>query len=457
VGPAGSRDDAIVVIGGGCSGLLVAANLLRLATRPIDIVILEPADHLGGLAYRTSDPRHLLNSPAREMSAFSSAPSDFVDWLAERGAACEPTTFAPRHLYGEYLRSRLVAAREHAPAGATVTWIREEATALSIRTDGDRTEYVVGLHHGSHLVAREVVLALGVPAPRLNLPEGAAAGAVITDPWVPGALERAGRDVLLVGTGLTMIDTAISLSQRGATRQIIARSRHGFLPHTHLGRSQTLCAPAQSRLDLESVTSARSLLRMVREAAEKSEGEGGSWQDVIAAFRPHVSAVWNGLAEAEQARIQRHLMRYWEIHRHRIAPESACALEDLQVTGRIDVGRGNLEAIEQHGERFTVRLRAGERTEQFTVDSVIDCTGPARDYATVSRLAGQLVSSGVAHRGRFGLGFAVDADGDLLATDGTVHHGLHTIGWARRGALIETTAVPELRTQAEALAARISS
>jgi uncharacterized NAD(P)/FAD-binding protein YdhS len=456
VGPSGSRDDTVVVIGGGCSGLLVAANLLRLATRPIDIIILEPADHLGGLAYRTSDPHHLLNSPAREMSAFSSVPTDFVDWLAAQGAPSEPTTFAPRQLYGEYLRSRLVAMRELAPVGASVTWIREEATALSIRTDGDRIEYVVGLHHGSHLVAREVVLALGVPAPRLNPVEGAPANAIVADPWAPDALETVGKDVLLIGTGLTMIDTAISLSQRDSIHRIIARSRHGLLPHTHLGRSQTLCGPAQSRLDLESVTSARSLLRMVREAAEKSEGEGGSWQDVIAAFRPHVAAIWNALAEVEQARVLRHLMRYWEVHRHRIAPASAQMLGDLLAIDRINVGRGTLEAVEQHGERLRVRLRAGGHTEQLTVDAVVDCTGPARDYATVSRLASQLVSSGVAHRGRFGLGFAVDANGNLLAADGSVQPGLYTIGWARRGALIETTAVPELRTQAEALAARIS-
>ncbi|HWY24061.1 MAG TPA: hypothetical protein VNX47_04035, partial [Nevskia sp.] len=54
-----------------------------------------------------------------------------------------------------------------------------------------------------------------------------------------------------------------------------------------------------------------------------------------------------------------------------------------------------------------------------------------------------------------GLGLLTDAQGALLDRDGQASTWLYTLGPARKGQLWETTAVPEIRVQAQALARRL--
>src|SRR5277367_6314643 len=95
----------VAIVGGGCSGLLVAVHLLRNGCRG-HVTVIEPRKRLGaGLAYSTSFDRHLLNVPASKMSAIPGQPADFLEWLrARHWPDAKPETFAPRRLFGEYLR-----------------------------------------------------------------------------------------------------------------------------------------------------------------------------------------------------------------------------------------------------------------------------------------------------------------------------------------------------------------
>src|SRR5258706_15355250 len=98
----------VAIVGGGCSGLLVAAQLFRQGFGG-SVAIVEPRAELGrGLAYSTPFDDHLLNVPAGKMSAFPEEPEHFLNWLYARewpGAA--PGLFAPRRIYGEYLSDLL--------------------------------------------------------------------------------------------------------------------------------------------------------------------------------------------------------------------------------------------------------------------------------------------------------------------------------------------------------------
>jgi len=96
----------VAIVGGGCSGLLVAAQLFRQGFGG-SVAIVEPRSALGrGLAYSTPYDDHLLNVPAGKMSALPSHPSHFLEWLrAGRIPEASPTCFAPRKVYGEYLSS----------------------------------------------------------------------------------------------------------------------------------------------------------------------------------------------------------------------------------------------------------------------------------------------------------------------------------------------------------------
>ena len=87
---------------------------------------------------------------------------------------------------------------------------------------------------------------------------------------------------------------------------------------------------------------------------------------------------------------------------------------------------------------------------------MINCTGPTTDLATVSDpLISQLRESGTTRPDELGLGLDTDPRGALVRADGAVSERLFLLGSLRKGALWESTAVPELRVQAEELAIRL--
>src|SRR3954454_20011346 len=104
----------IAIVGAGFSGTILALHLLRNCPKHARILLIERARQHGlGLAYSTTNPSHLLNVPAAKMAAFPDRPLDFQHWLEqlpaeERGGVVPaPGTFAPRSLYGAYIRSHL--------------------------------------------------------------------------------------------------------------------------------------------------------------------------------------------------------------------------------------------------------------------------------------------------------------------------------------------------------------
>ena len=102
--------------------------------------------------------------------------------------------------------------------------------------------------------------------------------------------------------------------------------------------------------------------------------------------------------------------------------------------------------------RAKVALRnGGERRLQ--VDRVINCTGIHEYYHVRPRpLIGGLLRQGLARANDLGIGFEADKHGELV---GPASDRLFTLGPPRRGDLFETIAVPEIRVQAERLAARL--
>src|SRR3954463_5316922 len=98
----GPSVEHIVIVGGGASGVLMAAQLLRNPS-PVrrSVTLIDRRATLGaGSAFGTRRPCHLLNVPAARMSAFADDPGHFVRWVQERDPSIEPTTFVSRSIYG---------------------------------------------------------------------------------------------------------------------------------------------------------------------------------------------------------------------------------------------------------------------------------------------------------------------------------------------------------------------
>ncbi|HEX8617026.1 MAG TPA: FAD/NAD(P)-binding protein [Thermoanaerobaculia bacterium] len=419
----------VAIIGAGASGTLTAVQFARLAPPGARGALIEAGARAArGLAYGTPYGAHLLNVPAARMSALPDDPEHFLRWLRGRIASAQPGTFAPRALYGDYLAS-LLADRD---TYDRVT--RVGGTAIGLTRSGE--DWIIHLHDDRTIAARSIVLALGnlPPSDPLRL-EGDVPIEYVRDPWAPGAAIGLAADapVLLIGSGLTALDVAVAIRHEGHTGPIYALSRHGRLPQPH--------APATPR-PLASVpfTTPAQALRWVREQPD--------WRAAIDSLRPHTATVWQSWSLAQRASFLRHLRTLWDVHRHRAAPE---VLGEV----RMDVLAGRVLSMLSNGEALTVTWQPRGTDEQRTLDvaRVINCTGPASDYAKLDLpLVVQLRRAGWLVPDPLRLGVETSADGRFIGADGQPVDGLFTLGPLRRPALWESTAIPEIREQAAALA-----
>ncbi|MFC4045956.1 FAD/NAD(P)-binding protein [Dactylosporangium siamense] len=423
-----------VVVGGGCSGALTAIHLSKAGER---IVLVDPAapDALGrGAAYRTTDPTHLLNSRAAAMSALADAPTDFVDWCRDQGLPIGPTDFAPRAVFGDYLHDRL----------SEVGF--EHVRGVAIRLEDNQERPSVILRGGQTVAGDRVVLALGHGAPAGPLSITSAVRThpyYVGNPWTPGALDRVPGDVpvLLIGTGLTALDVAMSLSNRGRRAPLHAVSRRGLLPQPHLE-----IQPKATGGFAHDGTDAGGLLRAVRRYAATEP----DWRCAVDTLRPQLDQLWWQLSVDARRRFLQHVAAYWEVHRHRMAPTVANRVTALRDSGALFTHAAAIHSIRRGERGFVVTLRFRNKDESWPVGAIVNCTGPGG--AATSTLGRALLDDGLARRDPTGTGLDVDGHGRLVDRDGGASDRVVAIGPTRRGAWWETTAVPEIRTQAAALA-----
>jgi uncharacterized NAD(P)/FAD-binding protein YdhS len=347
-------------------------------------------------------------------------------------------------------------AERAAIPGVTLRRITGEAVAARPSRGG----VSIVLADGGEIAAAHAVLALGNRPPAS--PEAPGLSRLVppryvSDPWTPGALEALAADgpVLLVGTGLTMVDVALVLAKRGVERTLHAVSRRGKLPRSHgplPPQPLTPLAPGES-LGLSN------LVRRVREVSrERSLGEPEGWRAVVDGLRPRTQGLWQGLSEVDRRRFLRHVRPYWDTVRHRIAPGVARRLEELLRSGTLRPRAARLVRVEAEaaGARVWLRGRGADGDESLLVTGIVNCTGPGEVYAgTVSPLVDELLRSGAARPGPLGLGLEAGPDGSLLGADGVRSTVLSTLGPPRKGSLWETLAVPEIRAQARDLALAI--
>ena len=408
----------LVVVGGGASAVLTAAAATRHEGVE-EVVLVERAPRPGpGLAYGAAAPHHRLNSPAGRMSAWEDDPAHFLAWSAGTTAPQGASDFSPRRLYGDYLEAVLRGLPR-------VRVVRGEAVALD--SAAGRT---VVLADGTRLPADAVVLALGNPPPSGRAADVAGAGTrVVRDPWAPGALDGLGRDVLLIGTGLTTVDVATSLARADPAVRLTATSRHLLLPRVHLDEPQ----PAGPGIAGEPRRLA-DVIHGFRDRLRAAETAGTAWQAEVDGVRPQVNRLWAALPDADRVRFVRHVSRHWEVHRHRMSPVVAAELQALLDGGRLVLG-----------------APVGE------YDAVVDCTGP-RPVASRgwNPLVDDLLARGAARPDALGIGLDVDAEGRVRTASGAVDDRLLVVGPARRGSQWESTAIPEIRAHATAVAGAVT-
>ena len=439
----------VAIVGGGFSGSLVAVHLLRHSL-PVHIDLIDTRAAGRGLAYSTLWDEHLLNVPAVRMSAFGSEPLHFLEWLRVNGKPdAAQDLFAPRKLFGTYLQDLLQTSARAAAPGSRFRQHYAQATDLSY--NGKRAR--ISLDNGERLQVDKVVLATGNPSPR---PLSTSIPGYFGSPWDRGAFAGLDADgeVLLIGAGLTSVDAFLALRSQGHRGRVHIVSRRGKMPHSH-----ALYRPLNPPVTIAQNAGARQLLRTIRIRVKHATQQGDEWRAVVDSLRPVTNSIWEGMELAEQHRVLRHLKTWWNIHRHRMAPEIGAAIDQARASGQLAVvaGRCGLLRAEADGLVAPVALRGGG-TLTLSVRRAINCTGANDNYRLVPNpLIQALFDTGRIRSNYIGTGLQTNAHGALIDSDGVTSEWLLTLGPPRIGGLLETIAVPELRKQAEALASYLES
>ena len=391
-----------------------------------------------GVAYSTTESVHLLNVRAESMSAIAGKPADFVKRFEAEGG--DPRGFAQRRFFGRYLDEIL----DRAVSGGCV----QPVAALADRAERANGAWKINLASEEPIEARVLALAIGNQQPQSLRAFDDAGASYIANPWGRESsaavrdLIAGGGDVLLVGTGLTMVDLALSLDAAGYRGRIVAVSRRGLLPRAH---AEFAAAPVEAG----DVPHGR-MLDLWRWLRGRSAQVG--WRAAVDSLRPHSHALWTSLDATDQRRFLRHARPWWDVHRHRIAPQVAATITGMIAEDRLQViaGRVTSANVIPNGLEVEIRPRGSERLQRMTFAYAFNCTGPLHAIdQTSDPLLRSLLDEGAARPDRLGIGLEVDENA-------RAGERLWALGPLTKGRYWEITAVPDIREQAAAIAEDIA-
>jgi uncharacterized NAD(P)/FAD-binding protein YdhS len=442
----------VLILGGGASGTLLAIQMLRTLGSATRITLIEKSSGLGkGFAYGAAHPIHLLNIRALNMSAYPDDPNHFLNWLDQNGIGEEQSDhnafrFVSRITFGNYLESELLRLAALPSNKGRFTRITGEAVGIARTPDG----VVVTLNNFRRLTGQVAVIATGyeIPPPS-NYPCARAAWARL-DPETVNQIDS----VVLLGTGLSMVDHVQSLVAAGYRGSMIAISRRGLLPEVH----KPVEAANIHSSDVPFGKSIAHVWRWFRARAETAEQSGSDWRAVFDGLRPHVQALWQSLNREERRRFLRHARPWWDIRRHRMAPEVAAVIRSLIDEGRLVIKAAKIISIKPRDGQDGVadiayRRRGKTNVEVLQAQAIVDCTGFNLDVEkSDNRLVRSLIEQGLARSDPLAMGFEVSTSSALIGADGKPANDLFAVGPITRGAFWETTGIPDIRFQCAGLA-----
>ncbi|MCB4769799.1 FAD/NAD(P)-binding protein [Ancylobacter sp. Lp-2] len=448
----------IAIVGGGFAGAVTALRLVEASTAPLDLVVVEPAALLGhGIAYATAEPDHTVNGFAGGFvpSAGGSA-QQFLDWLrteAEAGRWSPPAgdlaqSSPPRALYGAYLERQLAEAVRRTQGRVRLVHRRDRVVDLDGR--------VLTLASGETLAARQVVLATGLHRRAPTLAAGLADHpAYVGDIFTPDAFERAGDvdHVLLLGSGLSMLDAVVSLEKRGFRGRYTVVSRRGLIVAPRREAAPWPGSPQAAELPRE----AKAVLRWIRHERRAVAQAGQDWQSLPPLFRQLAAPIWAGLDIRARDKLLRRLLPFWNLAMHRAAAPSYSFFSRAQAAGRVRSLAGTLTRLDDAGSglRATLRPKGGGTPLHIDADLVVSTLGFEFDWTRIDDpLVRNLLRRGLAVPHPTGVGVRADpATQALVDIEGRISDTLFAVGHPLRGELFEASSLNEQIHQAARLAA----
>ena len=344
--PAVTRADRVAIVGGGASGVLTALQLLSSSDDSALCVTVHEAT-------RRPRPGHRLRHLGPAAPAQRPGPAHE---RVRRRPLRPPRLGAPR-------RPRPRPAR--LPAADGVLGLPPGHARRCRRPPPDDQRRPGRRHRAGRATASSCAPATGSPpadtvvlAHGNQAPQALAVGGVdlaelpgyLPNPWDLAAIRALPDDavVVIVGTGLTAIDTAITLLEDSPAPP----RRHGQPARPAPARPHRAAVHGlgQRRADRSADRRRHRRVRArpgrARPAPTASTGATSS----TACARP-TQSIWGRLDLDERRRFLSTYVRDWEVRRHRMAPEVADRIRGYRRDGRLTVLDGGLAAVETRGPR----------------------------------------------------------------------------------------------------------
>jgi uncharacterized NAD(P)/FAD-binding protein YdhS len=444
--------EEITIIGGGFSGAMLVVNMLK-ENKPVHIRIIEKDKRVGyGLAFSAIKDYHLLNVPAHVMGAFPDDTKHFVHWLKSKNIETPPFCHVPRKLYGEYINELFEEQLKTCKQNQKVEIITDEAENIFLK----QGKAEVRLKSGTSFLTGKVVLAIGhfPPGhPRSKDRTFIESKRYFQDPWsVPLDKEfRSSDKILVIGSGLTMIDTVLSLYYNGFKGKIFSFSNHGYIPFVN---QPSVVYPSIYKEIMEH-DNILDIFKTVRKHMRLAEEKGIGWRAVLDSFRYQNQEIWLSLPFEEKKKFLKHLSRLWNIARHRIPFDYDKIINQLIKSGQLVIRAVKILSIVKGDNCIDVHYKLKKSEKEITdkFDYLLNCTGPQSNYEHVeSPLVINLLKQGYIKCDIFKMGLNALPNGTLIDKEGVPSSILFTMGPPLKGILGESTAISELRKQAQDLA-----
>lgn len=448
-----STPESIVIVGGGASATLLIAQLsIQLnadASHPVVIYVIDD-NHAnnGGTAYQVANPSFLLNVTANQMGAYHDKPDDFYQWIKAYPQLwrClhtdfsfieyQPNDFVPRMIYGAYLVWIFDEAINLAQS-KNISIHKISAQVTHVKAIDDKL--LVSTHNHSSLIADTLVFATGN---RIQKHQDLTSPHIFSSPYCQTFLQQdwsAVKNIIIVGSGLSMIDAVQHLEQQNYSGSIQVFSRHGLLPLPHSTEQNSRESPPFS---LKNLNNARQIVQKLRKQIAINNKQGINWQKTINSFRAQVATLWLSLTTSEQEKLKRFLP-WWNIARHRIPVhihEKVCALKKA---GRLIITKGDVKKAHADGEYFLLNLN--HKTLLIKSEKLVICSGYNGSYDNLIDICGDLVQPVERLKKHFNCNqLKVSKD-----------YSIYALGPTLKDIIFETTAIHEIRQQSNIIASGI--
>lgn len=456
------------IIGAGFTGTMTAVQLIEKSKRPIEIILIYEGESLNkGIAFSPYSAKHLLNVVAGKMSAYPDKPDHFLNWIMKRNFFKEKDrmvvakSFLPRKLYGEYLSNVWNEAKKKARRkkinlivlNRTVKDIDVSENEVRIYFDYNITKIVDDciIAVGNHLPSNPAIKNIGFYDSSKNY---------FRNPWDIKSVKDINNElpILIIGNGLTMVDTVFGCLEHGFKSKIYSISPHGFniLPHQYNG-------PKYSKLveELRDNLSLFELVKLLNKHIKRLKERGISPEPVIDSLRPHSQKIWASFSEKEKTMFLSRLRHLWGVARHRIPLDSSDKIKKLISNKRLLINSGKIIDLVQDPNYISVLYfdKKSNTIETIRVSRVINCTGPETNLLKID--GGFLkvcILKGILFQDNLGLGISTDIKTfQVIKKGGEPNTNLFTLGSNLKGELWESTAINELRIQAKQLAKKLLS